>query len=303
MIQRLSVIFLLFFSMQSSAFEVPVDSNEFIYGVGTDVSYDLAQKSAMADIVAKLSTRINTEISIDQTKRDSVTKTTAKSTTRAVTSTIELPNVDVVKSEQKKGRWQVLVRVKRQLVQRAIYHQLTRLHEDVLFVLDDFDALYTPSCFYALSDELSNVEQLKNLIPAYLGSGVNDNSEQAFYQTIKQFSRTFKRCKQRNRYTLTFSQPVTAAFKNATKELLKNSGFEVVKTGNNTGTIQFNIKKKQTLVYKSHLTVLAAEILVFDENESLKFKSTFKVKGSSFDSQQDALTRAENKLFKKIKLR
>ena len=59
----------------SFALDVPVDNKQFIYGLGTDVTYGQAQKSAMADIVMKLSTRITAKSQITQTKENNQTQT------------------------------------------------------------------------------------------------------------------------------------------------------------------------------------------------------------------------------------
>lgn len=286
----------------SFAFDVPVDNKQFIYGLGTDVTYGQAQKSAMADIVMKLSTRITAKSQITQTKENNQTQTRATQKTEAVSRGIELPNVEVVASEEKLGNWYVLVRAERKLVQRSIKHQLVNLNDDLLFALEEFNGKYTPSCFYALSDEASNKEKLNELIPAYVGSGISDGSEDEFYQTLNTFDRTFKKCKKRNRYILTFSELVSSEFKISTIKFLKNNGFYVVSSGENTGVVQFNIKKKQTLAYKSHLTILNTEILVFDETDTLKYQESFKVKSSSFESKSQSLARAEKSLLKKIKL-
>lgn len=297
------IAFIGLISWHSSALNVPADNEQFIYGLGTDVSYDQAQKAAMADIVMKLSTRITAKSQITQTKENNHTQTRATQKTEAFSRGIELPNVEVVASEERLGNWHILVRAERKLVQRSIKHQLVNLNDDLLFSLDEFKGKYTPSCFYALSDEATKKEKLSELIPAYVGSGISDGSEAEFYQTIKTFERTFKRCKKRNKYTLTFSQPVSTEFQNLTINFLNNNGFEVVGSGENTGNVRFNIKKNQVLAYKNHLTILDTEILVFDETDTLKYQTSFKVKGSSFESKSQSLARAEKSLLQKIKVK
>lgn len=308
MFTRLITGLTLLLSVGINSAEVPTDSKEFIYGIGTNTSYALAQKSAMADIVTKLSTRINTATEISQVKENNQTTTKATQTTHATTRAIELPSVEVIDSEQTSGQWQVTVRVKRNLVQQSIKHQLMQLNEDIEFALDDFNGpdfngKYGPACFYTLKEELNKIAQLEDLIPAYVGSGINDGVESTYYQTITRFTKTYKRCEKRNRYTLSFAQPVSSSLKNATVKYLTAAGFQVVKNGSNTGEIQLNVHKKQTTAYQNHLTVLTTEILIFDENESLKFKDSFKVKGSSFASSKDSLARAEKSLIKRINLR
>ena len=79
-----------------------------------------------------------------------------------------------------------------------------------------------------------------------IGIGSEKGAEAPFYSTINIFERTYKRCKKRNRYTLTFSEPVSSILENSTKALLKKNGFEVVSQGENTGNVQFNIKTKSS---------------------------------------------------------
>ena len=77
----------------------------------------------------------------------------------------------------------------------------------------------------------------------------------------------------------------------------------MVSQGENTGNVQFNIKTKSSYFNKTHLTILTTEILVFDENESLKFKDSFKVKGASFKSSNESVAKAELALLQRVKLK
>lgn len=294
---------LLFAVSSAAAVELPPDSEKYIYGIGTDTSYDLAQKAAMADIVMKLATRVNVSTEINQTKYSNRTQVDAQSQVIAESRGIELPNVEVIDSDQKNNLWQVLVRVEREQVKRAIKHQLDTINSDLQFVLEEFENHYAPSCFYTLSNEENKRTLLNELIPAYIGIGSEEGAETQFNRTINTFDRTYKRCKKRNRYTLTFSRPVTSALKNSTKALLKKQGFDVVSKGENTGSVQLNIKAKSSMFKKTHFTILTAEILVFDERESLQFKDSFKVKGASFKSSSESVARAEQALLQRVKLK
>ena len=300
---RQLLFLLLFAAFSATSIELPADTPEHIYGIGSDTSYDLAQKAAMADIVMKLATRVNASTQISQTKSNTKTQVNAQSRVIAESRGIELPNVDVIDSEQTQGRWQVVVRVERDQVKRSIKHQLDTLNSDLRFTLEEFENHYAPSCFYALSNEESKITQLKELIPAYIGIGSEKGAEAPFYSTINIFERTYKRCKKRNRYTLTFSKPVSSVLESSTKAQLKENGFEVVSRGENTGNVQFNIKTKSSYFNKTHLTILTTEILVFDENESLKFKDSFKVKGASFKSSNESVAKAELALLQRVKLK
>ena len=85
------LLYLLLFAVSSAAaVELPPDSEKYIYGIGTDTSYDLAQKAAMADIVMKLATRVNVSTEINQTKYSNRTQVDAQSQVIAESRGIEL---------------------------------------------------------------------------------------------------------------------------------------------------------------------------------------------------------------------
>jgi len=294
----LSVIVL---SQQALAKNIPVDTAEHIYGLGVDSSYASAQKAALADIAQKLSSRVQSSTEIVQRKEGTKASTSAKSSTRSYSRDIELPNVEVIENKEKNGQWTIVVKAKREHVQKAIKHQLNFLNEELLFALDEFDKQYGPACFYALTEKKLAKGKLVDLIPAYVGSGINDGSEQQFYQTAKQFDSVINRCEKRNKYRLSFSIPVSKSLENEVKNFLKSQGYIVTKSPKNTGEIQINLKIKQSFAFKNHLTLMTAQVLVQDEFEEVRADSKFKVKGSSFESKEQSLARAHQNLIKKLK--
>jgi len=288
-------------TVNAYAKELPTDTKEYVYGLGEDNSYERAQQAALANIAQKLSTRVKSNTEITHRKEGKKANTVAINNILSYSRDIELPNVEVIENKEKNGIWTVVVKANRKNIQIALKHQLNSLNEDLLFVLDEFRSSYGPACYYSLSEKASSRERLVDLIPAYVGSGINDDMEQEFYITIQLFDKTFAKCEKRNKYRLKFSKPVSTTFNNDVRKFLKSKGFVVTKSTKNTGEIHFNLQVKQSFAYNNHLSIIAAEVIVMDELEEIRYEEKFKVKGSSFNSKSDALTRAQSNLLKKIK--
>mgnify|MGYP000563149714 CR=1 FL=1 len=300
--KNILIAIVLLLSWHAFAKDLPVDTAEYIYGLGTDNSYAGAQKAALADMAQKLSTRVQSNTEIMQRKEGNTAKTVAINRTQSYSRDIELPNVEVIENDKRNGVWTIIVKASRTNIQQALKHQLNNLHQELTFVLGEFDRSYGPACFYALSEKLSAKEKLMDLVPAYVGSGAKDNAERAIYVTLQQFDKTIRKCEQRNKYRLSFSTPVSKFFENEVKKFLKSQGYIVTKSPNNTGEIQFILNTQHTVAYENHLAIVTVELIVLDEFEEMRSENKFKVKGSSFDSKENALKRAHQNLIKKLKL-
>ena len=296
----ITILLLLITPIVSAVEKIPADNETYIYGLGIDGIHANAQKFALADITQKLSTRVQSSVGISQSKSGNVTNTDIKQKTTAISQEIELPNVQVLESVKKDNQWRVLIRVERKLVQLALKRQLEDLNDDISFLLEDFSESQGPSCWFALTKNRHKKEKLAALIPAYIGSGVEEEATSTFNTQAINFERLLKRCKYKNKYTITYPNESSIDFKNSFEQLLKNQGYKVTKQNKNTGTIDVKFKEKQTYVYKNHLNIINAEINILDEFGDTKQHLKFKSKGSSFNNKKDANQKAVVNLIKKI---
>jgi len=280
--------------------EIPADNETYIYGLGVDIEHRNAQKFALADITQKLSTRVQSSVGISQNKNGNITSTSSKQQTIAVSQEIELPNIQVIHNSKKNNQWRVLVRVERKLVQLSIKQQLEAINNELAFITKDFAESQGPSCWFALTENNYKKEQLTALIPAYIGSGMKEETTLAYAQQAQNYDRLFKRCKYKNSYTIVYPPQTSIDFKNAFEQLIKSQGFKVTNQKKNTGTIQVKLSEKQSYAFKNHLNIINAEFNILDEFgdaiKSIKLKS----KGSSFNSKKEANKKAVANLIKKI---
>jgi hypothetical protein len=279
---------------------IPADDETYIYGLGVDTNHSNAQKLALADITQKLSTRVQSSVGISQSKSGNVTNTDTKQRTTAVSQEIELPNVHVLESVKKDNQWRVLIRVERKLVQLALKQQLEDLNDELSFLLEDFVESQGPACWYALTTNNHKKEKLFALIPAYIGSGMKEESTVTFKKQATSFDRLLKRCKYKNKYTINYPKQTPIDFKNSFEQLMKKQGYKVTNQKKNAGTIDVKFTEKKTYAYKNHLNIISAEVSVLDEFGDTKKHVKFKSKGSSFNNKKEASRKAVVNLIKKI---
>jgi hypothetical protein len=300
-VNKIIVVLLLLIAPIVNAIEkIPADDETYIYGLGIDAEHSNAQKFALADITQKLSTRVQSSVGISQSKSGNVTNTDTKQKTTAVSQEIELPNVHVLESVKKDNQWRVLIRVERKLVQLALKQQLEDLNDELSFLLEDFAESQGPSCWFTLTTNIHKKEKLSALIPAYIGSGMKEESTLSFKKQTTSFDRLLKRCKYKNKYTINYPKQAPINFKNLFEQLMKNQGYKVTNQKKNAGTIDIKFKEKQTYVYKNHLNIISAEVSVLDEFGDTKKHVKLKSKGSSFNNKKEASRKAVINLIKKI---
>ena len=211
---------------------IPADDENYIYGLGIDLDHSNAQKLALADITQKLSTRIQSSVGISQHKTGNSTTTSTKQQTLAVSQEIELPNIQVINNSKIDHKWRVLVRVERKLVQLSLKQQLESINDELMFIIEDFSESQGPACWHALSKNNHKKEKLAALIPAYIGSGMAEESAQEYIQQAQAFERLFKRCKYKNKYTITYPAQSSTDFKRAFEQLIKSQGCKVTNQKN-----------------------------------------------------------------------
>lgn len=295
--------FVLLIATQSIAHaieKIPADDETYIYGLGVDIDHTNAQKFALADITQKLSTRIQSSVGINQNKVGNSTSTSTKQQTLAVSQEIELPNVQVINNSKENNQWRVLVRVERKLVQLAIKQQLESINDELSFITEEYTESQGPSCWFALTENSDKKAQLTALIPAYIGSGVEEERTSVFKQQAQNYERLLKRCKYKNKYTINYPAQASANFKHAFEQSMKSNGFKVTTKKQNTGTIQVKLSEKQSYAYKNHLNIIKAEFTILDEFGDTKKRIKIKSKGSSFNSDKEANKKAVINLIKKI---
>lgn len=281
--------------------DVPVDTEIYIYGLGSDNSYSGAQKAALADIAQKISSRVSTQTEIKQRKEGNRSETVTLSNTQSYSRDIELPNFEVIQNENQNGLWNILIRVERSDVQRAIFHQLESLGKELSDLLIKNKDSYGPKCLYFLSKSKAARDKLAELIPVYLGSGATDQAEKAYRIKIEKFDALLARCEQANKFQLVYLTKVSRKFEQDVIRLLNKEGFEITTLEQGTGTIFIDLAIKQSFVYKNHLTLLTLKMDVVDEFKSPLFEKKLKVRGSSFRSKEDAFAKAQTTLIKKMK--
>ncbi|UUO22657.1 hypothetical protein FGD67_05270 [Colwellia sp. M166] len=279
---------------------IPADDEQYIYGLGIDVDHSNAQKLALADITQKLSTRIQSSVGISQDKTGNTTTTSTKQHTMAVSQEIELPNIQVINNSKADNQWRVLVRVERKLVQLSLKQQLETINDELMFIIEDFSESQGPACWHTLSTNNHKKEKLTALIPAYLGSGMAEESTLAFSQQAQTYERLFKRCKYKNKYTITYPAQASADFKRAFEQLIKSQGFKVTNQKKDTGNIQIKLSEKQSYAFKNYLNIINAEFTVLDEFGDVISFIKLKSKGSSFNNKKEANKKAVINLIKKI---
>ena len=279
---------------------IPADDENYIYGLGIDLDHSNAQKLALADITQKLSTRIQSSVGISQHKTGNSTTTSTKQQTLAVSQEIELPNIQVINNSKIDHKWRVLVRVERKLVQLSLKQQLESINDELMFIIEDFSESQGPACWHALSKNNHKKEKLAALIPAYIGSGMAEESAQEYIQQAQAFERLYKRCKYKNKYTITYPAQSSTDFKRAFEQLIKSQGFKVTNQKKDTGNIKVKLSEKQSYAFKNHLNIINAEFTISDEfGDEIKFIK-LKSKGSSFNNKAEANKKAVINLINKI---
>lgn len=295
------ILMLVAIVQHASALEVPVDTETYIYGLGTDNSYNGAQSAALSDIALKLSARVSTETEIKQRKEGNLSKVITLSKTKSFSRDVDVPSFEVIRNENKNGLWIILIRVERTHVQRAVFHQLESLGEEISSVLNQYQNQYGPKCYHSLSKKKKTRNKLSELIPAYIGSGAKDQAEKKHILKIKEFDNLLANCKQANKYRLVYSTKVDRKFNDGIVQFLNSEGFQVTASQKGTGAINVDLAIKQSFAYKNHLTVITLNLEVVDEHKSQIFKDKLKARGSSFRSKEDALKNAQKSLVTKMK--
>lgn len=294
------ILLILLHPIANAVETIPADGENYIYGLGIDVDHSNAQKLALADITQKLSTRIQSSVGISQNKTGSITTTSTKQQTTAVSQEIELPNIQVLNKSKVNNQWRVLVRVERKLVQLSLKQQLESINDELMFIIKDFSESQGPACWHALSKNEHKKEKLTALIPAYIGSGMEEASTFEFAQQAQAYERLFKRCKYKNKYTINYPAQASNDFKRAFEQLIKSQGFKVTNQKKDTGSIQVKLSEKQSYAFKNHLNIINAEFTILDEFGDVIRFIKLKSKGSSFNNKKEANQKAVINLIKKI---
>ncbi|MCJ8320289.1 MAG: LPP20 family lipoprotein [Colwellia sp.] len=282
-----------------SGLEIPSDDEQYIYGVGTDIDYNNAQKFALADISQKLATRIQSTNEILQNKVGSHTDTFILQRTKSSSIEVDLPNVKVIKNVKVAGQWWIILKVERKLIQLSLEKQIIALSDVIRQITDKYRVNAGPACWYSLVENESKAIKLNDLIPVYLGSSINVNPTERYRILLKQYDLLLQKCVERNQYAIKFSTNASSKFQLAIIQTLRDKGFKLTEDVKPFGEIRINLEEKYTYTFNNHLNIINGEIAIYDELDHLKQRIKFKGKGSSFSSKKEANVKAvENSLNK-----
>ncbi|PHS18191.1 MAG: hypothetical protein COA86_08595 [Kangiella sp.] len=279
----------------------PLNDKVYLYGLGIHSTHASAEKQAMANLTQQLSSRVESEVLDQQTLTNGIENSRTEVNTKVSTLALELPNIETMKSIEINGEWNILIRVKRSLVQLAIKNQLEDKSDDFSIYLEDYSASPGPACWYALKGVNNEKSAFRSLIAAYVGSGVKVSRTQIYSEQIKGVEKLFKKCKKRNRYRLQVENDLTGQFRAALQESLSSSEIKLTNSSKNTGVIVAKLEKETKILFKQHVVFLSSKLIVKDEFGNFISDTDLKAKGVSFSSYRDAEKKAIKGIIKRIR--
>lgn len=292
---------LLFLPLAVAIDNIPTDTEQYIYGLGIDIDHGKAQKLAQADITHKLSSRIQSSMAIDESKEDNKTVSNISQRTTATSHEIELPNIHVLSKEQKDGQWWILIRVERALIKQALQQKLNDISDELSFIIDDYSDSAGPACWFSLTENTAQKEQLHNLLPAYIGSGGDNASVLPYKKQISSFDRLYKKCRYQNKYQISYPNNTPVEFKRAFEQAMKHSGYKLTNKAKKLGKMELNLNNKYSFLYKNHINIINFQLTIFDENGDVINHKKLKSKGTSFNNKSSAIDKSNKSLIKKLK--
>ncbi len=281
--------------------EKPINDRVYLYGLGVNQSHSTAEKLAMANLIQQISSKVSSEDRTNQSLVNGVANDSYTSDTSVSTLALELPSVETIKSVEKNGEWNILIRVKRSLVQLTIKNQLENMSDDFLLLLEDHSESPGPACWVAMKENRKEKPKFQSLISAYIGSGVSNAKTTAYSQQIKAYTKLFTKCKKRNRYRLIVENDSTGEFRKALYENLRSSDIKLTNSSKSTGVIVAKLEVQTKKIYGQQIVFLSTKLNVKDEFSNFISDTALKAKGSSFSSKAEAEKKAIKNLIKKIR--
>lgn len=299
--RAISLIILLSYSLAASAkVNVPVDTDEHIYGLGVDINPTIARQGAIADIVQKLSVQVSSSVDIVKEKQGNTTVSQVRQNSSASSVKLQLSDIQVVENVEKKGKWWVVVKASRAMLQQTLGSEVAQHTQAITRVLNEYKASPGPACWFELGGQQQNMERLQEIAPLFAGSGGAADAVSKANKLLTAYNEQMASCSQNNRYTLEFDSPIPKSMQRAIKKELKKLGFKFAKESPNTGVLVLDLSTDYKHFHSNHIIIHKVAFEVEDELQNSRYSADFKAKGSSLSNKNDALKKAENALLTKL---
>ncbi|WP_371188707.1 hypothetical protein [Thalassotalea maritima] len=279
----------------------PLDTDVFIYGVGSDSVYEQAKQAAFADVSQKLYSKnqVDTELHIVKENHHVSDKTVFR--TRSKTIPIQFPRVDIIQSEQVDNRWWVVIKIDRTQLSQSLLNQVHESAEELSWMMEEFIDAPGPACWFELSNTSTDQSNLSGLIGAYLGNGGSEDQVQEAKSTVASFAKLFKKCQKRNLYRLNIVGDSNAKLTASLREQLQGSKIQLTNRKSRTGEVRIVLTMSTDVAFSQYYANYEANISLLDEHGSVLQQQTITSRGVSFSNTAGAQAMAQKQLLENVK--
>jgi hypothetical protein len=272
--------------------DIPTDTETHLFGLGVSTDYDKAQQFALGSINQKIITRVSSSVALKQVKVNAHATDTLRAEIAAKSNAINITNAKVVSNNQdENGKWWVILEVNKQNLAKSLLVELDResslLTKKYNFLVDNKG----PHCWFETKDMSEQLSQFDSNNMAYYGISDDLVAVEKNINLITQFNSLALDCQRLNTYKLSLPNDFSDDAKDLLVRSLQTQGY-LISESEGLGEIRLKQRNKYNFFYDSHIFVLNNQIQIKDDLGNILQSTTFKVKGSSFDSKNDALEKA-----------
>jgi hypothetical protein len=294
------MFFLLLSTYAQADIDIPTDTETHLFGLGVSADYDKAQQFALGSINQKIITRVSSSVALKQVKVNAHATDTLRAEIAAKSNAINITNAKVVSNNQdENGKWWVILEVNKQNLAKSL---LVELDRESSLLTKKYNLLLGqegPNCWFETKDMSEQLSQLDANNMAYYGLSDDIVPVEKNINLITQFNSLALDCQRLNTYKLSLPNNFSDDAKELLVRSLQTQGY-FVSDSDGLGEIKLKQRKKYNFFYDNHLYILTNEVQIIDDLGRIQKSTTFKVKGSSFDSKRDALEKALINLTKQL---